>query len=466
MAVLREDVVKISFDVEESSLTDLMKMLDDIKKSVSGGIGDDAFDEMVKESQNANESLGDLKDAVKNIKPDGVEKTAKGLGETDTKAGKAGQKLKEIAKLSFDKAVSGAKGLAVAMGNVATKAALALTKATALAATGVGAMVTQSIKGYADYEQLVGGVDTIFKGSSSTVQNYAKNAFRTAGLSQNEYMDTVTSFSASLIQSLSGDTSKAAEKANKAIEDMSDNANKMGTDMGSLQYAYQGFAKQNYTMLDNLKLGYGGTKEEMQRLLKDAGKLANMEYDISSYADIIDAIHVIQENMDITGTTAQEADKTITGSSRAMKASWSNMMNALVLGGKDFDRCLDNLIKTSKTFMKNLMPALTKSLGGIGSLIEEVAPIIEKELPGLIDQLLPPLISAATSLVKGLIVALPNIVSAIAKELPNVLSQLWSGIKEAFGDIPAINKLDSLFGKLGTWITENAGKQCDHIVRH
>lgn len=256
MAVVREDVVRIGFDIEESALTDLIKMLDDFKKMLSGGIGDDAFDEMVKESKKANDSLDDLKETVNGIKPENIEKTAKGLKETDDKADKAHRELRKIERLNFSNATSGAKRLASALGTVASKGALALGKATALAATGIGAAVTQSVRGYADYEQLVGGVETIFKDSAGTVQMYADEAYRTAGLSQNEYMNTVTSFSASLIQSLGGNVGAAAEKANQAIIDMSDNANKMGTDMGSLQYAYQGFAKQNYTMLDNLnKMG-------------------------------------------------------------------------------------------------------------------------------------------------------------------------------------------------------------------
>ena len=458
MAVVREDVVRIGFDVEDSALTDLMKMLNDVKKTLSGGIGDDAFDEMVKESKKANDSLDDLKDTVNGIKPDGIQKTAKGLKDTDNKAEDAHRELKKIDKLNFSNTTSGANRLASAMGTVATKTALAATKATALAAAGVAAMAKQSVTGYADYEQLVGGVDTIFKDSSGTVQKYADEAFRTAGLSQNEYMDTVTSFSASLIQSLGGNTGAAAEKANQAIIDMSDNANKLGTDMSSLQYAYQGFAKQNYTMLDNLKLGYGGTKEEMQRLLKDAQKLTGKKYNISSYADIIDAIHAIQVNMDITGTTAKEAEQTITGSGRAAKAAWSNMMTALVLGGDDFDRCLENLVTTTKTFMKNLVPALTKSLGGIGDLIEEVAPILEAEFPALVEALLPPLIKAAASLVRGLITALPTIVSTLAKEVPVILSEVWKAVEDVFGDrFSSIKKVGEFFGYIGEFCMDNQG---------
>ena len=178
------------------------------------------------------------------------------------------------------------------------------------AVTGITLLTKSAVSAYAEYEQLIGGVDTLFKESSGALQEYAKNAYKTAGLSANEYMSQATSFSASLLQSLEGDTEAAVEYANMAITDMSDNANKMGTDIARIQDAYQGFAKQNFTMLDNLKLGYGGTKTEMERLLADAEKISGIEYDISSYADIVEAIHVIQEEMGIAGTTAEEAEET------------------------------------------------------------------------------------------------------------------------------------------------------------
>ena len=194
----------------------------------------------------------------------------------------------------------------------------------AAASAAVVKLGTDAIKSYADYEQLIGGVETLFKTSADTVSQYADIAYKTAGLSANDYMETVTSFAASLLQSLGGDTEKAAAKADQAIIDMSDNANKMGTAMESIQYAYMGFAKQNYTMLDNLKLGYGGTKSEMERLLADATALSGIEYDLSSFADIVEAIHVIQDNLGITGTTAKEADSTIQGSIASMRSAWAN----------------------------------------------------------------------------------------------------------------------------------------------
>ena len=231
----------------------------------------------------------------------------KGIDETGKKTSDLGEKIKNGLAAAGKAAVVGVTAAATAIGTIGTKA----------------------IQAYADYEQLVGGVETLFKDSQDKVMEYANNAYKTAGLSANEYMETVTSFSASLLQSLDGDTSASAEKANLALTDMSDNANKMGTDMTSIQNAYQGFAKANYTMLDNLKLGYGGTQAEMQRLLEDAEKISGIKYDISSYADIVDAIHVVQTEMGITGTTAKEAASTIQGSFGMVKAAWQNLVTGL-----------------------------------------------------------------------------------------------------------------------------------------
>lgn len=456
MAAVREDVVKMGFDIDLADLTKLTSALDDIKKMLTGGLGDDAFDEMVKESKKAADGVEDVKKGINGIKPDGLDETVKGLKDTDKKGEAAHKQLKKIAQTSFDKTVSGLKSIATTLGRVGLQAGKVLAKGIAVGVAGVGALVAKSITNYADYEQLVGGVDTLFKDSSGTVQKYADDAYKTAGLSANDYMSTVTSFSASLIQSLKGNTGEAAEYANMAITDMSDNANKMGTDMGSIQDAYQGFAKQNYTMLDNLKLGYGGTQEEMKRLLADAGKLAGQKFDISSYADVVEAIHVIQENMGIAGTTAKEASETISGSWASMKAAWSNTLTSLILGGDDFDRCIDNLVDSAKTFGKNIMPAVVSALEGVGSLITELAPIIEAELPGLIDAVLPGLISAATSLVSGLIVALPDIVGTLIDALPSVLSQLWDSITTAFGEVPGLNKAKDFLDGLVKLITDNA----------
>ena len=294
-----------------------------------------------------------------------------------------------------------------------------------VAAAGVSALATAAINSYADYEQLVGGVDTLFKDSSGKVQEYAKNAFKTAGLSANEYMETVTSFSASLLQSLDGDTTAAAEKANMAITDMSDNANKMGTDMALIQNAYNGFAKQNYTMLDNLKLGYGGTKEEMQRLLADAQAISGIEYDISSYADVVDAIHVIQTEMGITGTTAKEASSTISGSVTSMKASWQNLLTAITSDDLPFDDYVNSFVDSVSTVAENLLPRLSTALGGVVQLVDKLAPVIISKVPELFSQILPSVISAAVGLINSIVSELPALLGVLTNSL---LPQLLTGV--------------------------------------
>ena len=282
----------------------------------------------------------------------------------------------------------------------------------------------QSIMGFAEQEQLIGGVDTLFKESSAQVQQYANEAYKTAGLSANEYMETVTSFSASLLQSMGGDTQAAAEKANRAITDMSDNANKMGTDMTSIQNAYQGFAKQNYTMLDNLKLGYGGTKQEMERLLADAEKFSGIKYDISSYADIVDAIHVVQTEMDITGTTAKEAATTIQGSSNAMKSAWSNLLTGMSNENLNLDKLVQNVIDSVNTFADNLIPRLQIMLPrfaeGLNKLVTGLIPYVGPAL----ELLLPSLVQGIGSLVSGIVQALPAAVEAITAVIPMLVEQL------------------------------------------
>ncbi|HET4415492.1 TPA: PblA [Streptococcus pneumoniae] len=238
-----------------------------------------------------------------------------------------------------------------------------------IAAAGIGKAIGASINEGAALQQSLGGVETLFKDSADKVKGFANEAYKTTGLSANAYMENVTGFSASLLQSLGGDTDKAAETANMAMIDMSDNANKMGTSMESIQLAYQGFAKQNYTMLDNLKLGYGGTKQEMQRLLADAEKLTGVKYDINNLSDVYSAIHTIQENLDITGTTAREAATTFTGSFESMKSAAQNVLGKLSLG-EDIQPALQALMETTSTFLfGNLIPMIGNILKQIPILI-------------------------------------------------------------------------------------------------
>ena len=314
--------------------------------------------------------------------------------------------------------------------NLASDVIISGVKAMAAAIKEVGAALVdlgkQSIQGFAEQEQLIGGVDTLFKENSAQVQQYANNAYKTAGLSANEYMETVTSFSASLLQSLGGDTKAAAEKADQAITDMSDNANKMGTDMQSIQNAYQGFAKANYTMLDNLKLGYGGTKEEMQRLLTDAEKLSGVKYDISSYADIVDAIHVVQTEMGITGTTAEEAATTIEGSANSMKSAWSNLLTGMSNENLDLGTLVQNVVDSVGTFADNLIPRLQIMLprfaDGLTQLANGLAPYVGPAM----ETLLPALMQGIGGLVSGIVQALPMAVEAVSEVVPMLVEQLTS----------------------------------------
>ncbi len=311
--------------------------------------------------------------------------------------------------------------------NTAVKASAA---AVGAASAGVAALGTACINAYADYEQLVGGVETLFKDSADTIQTFADNAYKTAGLSANEYMETVTSFSASLLQSLDGDTEKAAAAADLAITDMADNANKMGTAMESIQNAYQGFAKQNYTMLDNLKLGYGGTKEEMQRLLADAEKLSGVKYDLSSYADIVEAIHVIQTEMGITGTTAKEASTTIQGSVASMKAAWANLMVGMADDTQNFDMLLSNFIESIGTVADNLLPRIGVVIEGMGKLVAGLAPEIASALPTLTNELLPNLVELGVQSISALVQGIQENGDSLAAGALSIVGTLAEGIAE------------------------------------
>ena len=245
-----------------------------------------------------------------------------------------------------------------------------------IAAAGIGKAFSAAISEGAALQQSLGGIETLFKDSADKVKGFANEAYRTTGLSANAYMENVTGFSASLLQSLGGDTNKAAETANMAMIDMSDNANKMGTSMESIQMAYQGFAKQNYTMLDNLKLGYGGTKQEMQRLLADAEKLTGVKYNINNLSDVYSAIHAIQENLDITGTTAKEAASTFSGSFESMKAAAQNVLGKLALG-EDIQPALDALLESTKTFLVNNLAPM------IGNILKQLPKLLLGTLKGV-----------------------------------------------------------------------------------
>lgn len=341
----------------------------------------------------------------------------------------------------------------------------------AAATTAIAALGKASIEGYSEYEQLVGGVETLFGSGGKSLEEYAAsvgksveevrkeynnlmtaqngvmedaaNAYKTAGMSANEYMETVTSFSAALIQSLGGDTMDAAAYANRAITDMADNANKMGSSMESIQNAYQGFAKQNYTMLDNLKLGYGGTQAEMYRLMKDAEALGakfNSEFYLTSkgtlvadFADITEAIHVIQTNMGITGTTAKEASGTISGSIATMKSAWENFLTGMADPSQDFGALLGNLVDSVITVGNNIVPRIQELLPrlteGITTLVSGLLPYI----PETLNTLLPTLVDGAASLLNGFTAVLPELITTAVNAIPQLLEAGASIIQNLVG---------------------------------
>lgn len=288
-----------------------------------------------------------------------------------------------------------------------------------------------ALNSYADYEQLVGGVETLFKDNANTVEDYANNAYKTAGLSANDYMETITGFSASLLQSLNGDTAKVAEVGNMAVIDMADNANKMGTDMSLIQNAYQGFAKQNYTMLDNLKLGYGGTKEEMQRLLKDAQRVTGVKYDISNLNDVYQAIHVIQGELGVTGTTAKEASTTIQGSVASMKSAWQNMLTGISTGDVgNIGNLVNNLVDSVMTASINILPRVQEIANGITAVLPEIISKINENLPTVLESG----VQILNTLMQGIITNLPavmesanQIISTLASTLVELLPQIIDG---------------------------------------
>jgi len=322
------------------------------------------------------------------------------------------------------------------LGSLASNALGFATKTTAAmvtVATGAVAALTKlSIAQYAEYEQLTGGVETLFKKSSGQVMKYANNAYKTAGMSANEYMSTITGFSASLLQGLGGDTKKAAEIGNMAVTDMADNANKMGTAIGDIQNAYQGFAKQNYTMLDNLKLGYGGTKTEMQRLLVDAEKLTGIKYNINNFSDVIEAIHAIQNEMGITGTTAKEASSTIEGSLNMTKAAWTNLLTGMADDNADFDTLVNNLVDSVSTLGQNLLPRIEIAINGIGDLINKLLPPIIDKLPQLITSILPGMLNAGVSVVSslgtGILQSLPTIINLGIQVIQSLIAGIQSNL--------------------------------------
>lgn len=425
----QSDVLNRQLEVQQQRLGEVQKALDYAKANYS-----ENSSEVQRWQQALNNATTDVNRTKKQLNE--LETGVEGVGDAMDGAGQKTSIFGDVLKANLlgNAIVSGVKAVA----------------------SGIKSLISGAIEGYGEYEQLVGGVETLFGSSADTVIKNAENAYKTAGLSANAYMETVTSFSASLLQSMGNDTEAAAKKADQALTDMSDNANKMGTDMQSIQNAYQGFAKQNYTMLDNLKLGYGGTKEEMQRLIDDANALNAAQgnytnYSIESYADIVDAIHTVQTEMGITGTTALEASTTVEGSINSMKAAYQNFVTGLGDQNADIGALTEELIQTAGTVAENVLPVIENVVKNIAETVKKQGPDMITKFVAYATEKLPEVlklgIQLIVSLVKGLAQNLPEllrgtlalvdtIISTFLDSLPdiievgkNIVMGLWEGIK-------------------------------------
>ena len=316
-------------------------------------------------------------------------------------------------------------------------------KAVTAASTAIVGLTGLAIKNYAEYEQLVGGVETLFGNSADRLMGYAEKAYMTAGMSANQYMSIATSFSASLLQSLEGDTKAAADYADMAMQDMADNANKMGTSIDVIQQTYQSLARGNYAMLDNLKLGYGGTKAEMERLIADAAKLDDsVKANDMSFGNLVKAIHVVQEEMGITGTTMKEASETISGSLMMARAAWTNLVTGIADDNADFDGLINNFVESAGIAADNLIPRVEAALVGVGKLIDELFPVIMNRIPSIINNTLPSILASAGNIVLTLVNGIIANAPMILETAVNIVITLANGIAQALPElVPAIANL-------------------------
>ena len=399
----QSDILSRQLEVQQQRITEIQKALDYARQNYA-----ENSNEVQRWQQSLNNATADLNNTKKQLND--LETGVDDVGDAMDNAGQKTLSLGDILKA-----------------NLLSDAIMAGIKAVA---SGIKSLVSGAIEGYGEYEQLVGGVETLFGSSADTVIKNAENAYKTAGLSANAYMETVTSFSASLLQSMGNDTKAAAKKADQALTDMSDNANKMGTDMQSIQNAYQGFAKQNYTMLDNLKLGYGGTKEEMQRLIDDANALNAAQgnytnYTIESYADVVDAIHTVQTEMGITGTTALEASTTIEGSIGAMKAAYANFIAGLGDQNADIGALTEQLIESAGTVAENVLPVIENVVKNIAETVKKQGPDMITKFVAYATEKLPDILNLGLqlvlSLVKGLAQNLPQLVQGTLKMVDTIV---------------------------------------------
>lgn len=443
----QSDILSRQLEVQQQRITEIQKALDYARQNYA-----ENSSEVQRWQQSLNNATADLNNTKKQLND--LEHGVDDVGSAMDNAGQKTLSLGDILKA-----------------NLLSDAIMAAIKAVA---SGIKSLISGAIEGYGEYEQLVGGVETLFGSSADTVIKNAENAYKTAGLSANSYMETVTSFSASLLQSMGNDTEAAAEKANLAITDMSDNANKMGTDMSSIQNAYQGFAKQNYTMLDNLKLGYGGTKEEMERLIADANALNAAQgnytnYSIESYADIVDAIHTVQTEMGITGTTAKEASTTIEGSISAMQSAYANFVTGLGDQNADIGALTEQLIESAGTVAENVLPVIENVVESIVKAVQEQGPEMITKFVAYATEKLPDVLKLGLqlilSLVKGLAQNLPQLVQGTLKMVDTIVK----AFVDSLPDIIEVGK-DIVRGvwegitALGSWLYDKVSGFFSGIV--
>lgn len=448
----QSDILSRQLEVQQQRITEIQKALDYARQNYA-----ENSNEVQRWQQSLNNATADLNNTKKQLND--LETGVDDVGDAMDNAGQKTLKLGDLIKsdLISDAIKSGLKAVA----------------------SGIKSLISGAVESYGEYEQLVGGVETLFGTSAQKVQDYASSAYKTAGLSANAYMETVTSFSASLLQSMGNDTKAAAEKANLAITDMSDNANKMGTDMQSIQNAYQGFAKQNYTMLDNLKLGYGGTKEEMARLIEDAAKLKGLYgAEAALYANkgvngdlsiIIDAIHTVQTEIGITGTTALEASTTIEGSISSMKAAYANFITGLGDQNADIGALTEQLIESAGTVAENVLPVIENVVKNIAETVKKQGPDMITKFVAYATEKLPDILNLGLqlvlSLVKGLAQNLPQlvqgtlqmvdtIVKAFVDSLPDIIEVGKDIVRGVWGGITA----------LGSWLYDKVAGFFSGIV--
>lgn len=418
----------------------------------------DSASDMTDEVKKAKEAMDDAADSADDLgkeekktkeKTDEYSRSAENAKDKSDALKKAFHGLRDMASEVTGKIGS----LASAVKDTLVKATEVSVAAIGAASAGLGALTKSAASSYGQYEQLVGGVETLFGKSANVVLENSEKAFKTAGMSMNDYMETSIQSAAALINSLGGDQAKAADLMDMSIIDMSDNVKKLGTSVEGVQNAYRGFSRGNFTMLDNLALGFSGTKEGMQELLDKAQELSGIKYDISSYSDIVQAIHIVQKEMGIAGTTAAEAAGTIQGSAGSMRAAWQNLVTSIANPKANLSTAIQDFTASAKVSLNNIMPIVTQALSGVGTLVQELAPVIAEELPNLISTTLPALVGAGTQLVAGIATGLAKAIPQLAPEVKKLVLGIATGIRDNAGTV--ITGFTHVLRQSVTWLGKN-----------